>query len=290
MDNTEGTSEPEDSVETTRGASPSKEQLQRDYVAAGGLRKLGAMYGVNYGVVRAWLVAADIEIQKRGCNGSNHTEAWHESQQRYREEHADEAKAQRDQARRNRWDDPAQHDRMSDAIRASWQQREKWLRPVDDGADGTDYIPPAEAALHDALKRASLSFIANAVVLGGHYYVDILFCQQMLAVEIDAYPERVMSAYNIRRSACIRESGIEITRFAADDVMIHPDECVKSLKLYAEDEPIYVIRSPQQTYGILPSVRAGKRHGDDDIVRSALMEKMQNPAEMTGSPENENEA
>lgn len=270
MDNTEGTPEPGDSVETTRGTSLSKEQLQRDYKETGGLRKLGAKYGVNYGVAREWLVEAGIEIQKRGCNGSRHTEAWYESQRKF-------------------WNDPLWKENLSEIAIAQWERRKEWLRPVET-PDGVDYLPPAEAELQDALKRASISFTSNAIVLRGKYYVDILLRDRLLAIEIDAKPERVMEEYNVKRSREIRDSGIEITRFAADDIFAHADECVKSLNLPREDNPEQVVRSPQRTYGLLRSAQAGRRKSDDDIVRSALMEKMQKQAEMTCSPDDENES
>ncbi len=105
-----------------------REQLQSDYEAAGSLARLGEMHGLNGARARQLLVAAGIEIQKRGCNGSDHPPAWYEAQRRWREDRADEWRAAQDKGRENRWKDPAARESIRQMMIARYEdpaEREK---------------------------------------------------------------------------------------------------------------------------------------------------------------------
>lgn len=279
MGNTEGTPEPGDSVETTRGASVSREQLQRDYETAGGLRKLGVMYGIGYQKARQMLADAGIEVNKRGSNGAHHSEKWYESQRRSRERNPDELRAALDKGRANRWRDPEQRRRQSERMRANWdnpewrakhaetlrrmwddpakslmefwkdpahreRQRQNWLRRIE-AARGRGGVPPGEASLHDALLRASISFTANAVVAGGWYIADVMIHQRPLIIEADGTSHRMEGAaeHDAARTAALEAAGFTVARFSYRQLQDDADGCIASLGLSAEENPVQEIRS-----------------------------------------------
>lgn len=280
MGNAEGTRGPRDSVETTRGASVSREQLQRDYDAAGGLRSLSAMYGIGYDRARKILVDAGIEIKKRGSNGSAHSEAWYESQRLYREQHSDEFRARLARASAVRWSDPEQHRQQSERMQANWdydpewrerhaatlrrlwddpaqpfmehwkdpasreRQRQIWLQRIET-ARAAGNARPGEECLHEALKRASISFTANAVVLGGMYIADVLVHQRPLIIEADGASHRMNGAaeHDAQRTAALEASGFAVARFTYRQLGDDADTCVASLGLHAEENPVHEIRN-----------------------------------------------
>lgn len=281
MGDAEGTREPRDSVETKRGASVSREQLQRDYDAAGGLRQLSAMYGISYDKARRMLVDAGVEIKKRGSNGANHSEAWYDSQRRYREEHPGRYREQIAKAHAARWETPEQHQRQSERMQANWdddpewrerhaetlrrgwdgpdapfvaawdnpdrreRQRRIWLQRIEVARGGHGDARPGEENLHDALMRASISFTANAVVLGGRYIADVLVRQRPLIIEADGASHRMPGAAerDAQRTADLEAAGFAVARFTYRQLQDDADGCVASLGLQAEENPVHEIIS-----------------------------------------------
>lgn len=223
-DNTEGTSKPEDSVQTTREALPSKEQLQQDYDVAGAIWKLAEQYGISSKRVRKMLVDTDIQIKPRGhAKGSKKSGAWRKASARH-------------------WKDPA------------WveQQRQRWLRRLPQMRKGKG-VSPGEKLLHDALIRAQISFEANAVVLGGKYVVDILIAQTQkpLILEADGSSHYLKRAEegDTKRTADLKAAGFIVCRFSYEELNADADGCVTSLGLEAENNPKFSIRSDAQAFG-----------------------------------------
>jgi very-short-patch-repair endonuclease len=221
-DNTEGTSKPEDTVQTTREALPSKEKLQQDYDAAGSIKKLAEMYGIGGKRAGNMLKNAGVQIKPRGhAKGSKKSEAWREASAKH-------------------WNDPA------------WveQQRQKWLGRLPKMRKGKG-VSPGEKLLHDALIKAQVSFEANAVMLEGKYVVDILITQKPLILEADGsshYLDRAQEA-DAQRTEDLREAGYEIRRFKYEELSANADICVDSLNLETESNPEFSIRSDAQAFG-----------------------------------------
>lgn len=226
------------------------------------------------------LVEAGVEIKKRGSNGASHSAAWYESQRRYREEHPERYRAQLAKASAARWDDPEQHERQSERMQANWdddpgwrekhaetlrrlwddpdrplaeqwndpanreRQRQKWLQRIEAARAGGN-ARPGEASLHEALKRASISFTANAVVMDGWYIADVLVRQRPLIIEADGVSHHMEGAaeHDARRAADLESAGFTVARFTYRQLRDDADGCVASLGLRAEESPVYEIRS-----------------------------------------------
>lgn len=221
-DNTEGTSKPEDSVQTTREALPSKEKLQQDYDAAGAVWKLAEQYSMGNKRIRKMLVDAGIQIKPRGhAKGSKKSEAWRE-------------------ASAKRWKDPAFVE----------QQRKKWLKRLPGMRKGKG-VSPGEKLLHVALIKARISFEANAVMLDGRYVVDVLITQKPLIIEADGSSHYLKSSEenDAERTAALETAGFKIRRFSYQELDADADGCVSSLNLKAEDNPEFSIRSDAQAFG-----------------------------------------
>ncbi len=232
MGNTEGTPEPGDSVETnTPDIHLSKIQLQHDYDSAGGLRNLAKVYSVNYKTARKWLVAAGIEIRPRGQWKGAKRAPIHE---RFREAN----KTQLDRA------------------------RDKLYR--DGGRSG--WVPDAELVLREALKRASMSFIAPCPVLNGRYIVDILLPTFNLVIEADGknHSGPYWKSRDKIRENEISKFGYSIIRFTYQQIYDDADGCVLLLNLPSEDEPWYVEMSTGEALG------KANHWVDSDIVRTAF--------------------
>lgn len=259
MDNTEGTPEPRDSVETIRGASVSKEQLQHDYEAAGSLRKLADIYGIERHKLRDILTEASIPIKSRRQAITN---SWtREERQRVQREKIT-ASWQDDEIRKSRtahWDLPGERER----------QREARLRYLRIARFDSRKIPPAEAELHMALIKASVSFTTSAIVVSGKYIVDVLIHQNLLVIEADGSSHSFDSSSDADREEVIKNSGLKIARFTYQQLHDDSDNCVSTLNLQPEDTPAWIIRTHAAAFSIIIGVRNGKYMADDDIVRSA---------------------
>jgi very-short-patch-repair endonuclease len=288
--NTEGTPEPGDSVETKRGASASKEQLQQDYDAAGSLRKLGALYGIGYQKARQMLADAGIEINKRGSNGASKSPAWHEANRRqWTGEGAERRRQALDRGRATRWADPEQRRKASERLQDTWdndpewrarhnetlrrmwddpeqplkrqwddpaqreRQRQAWLQRVSAArSKGSDALP-GEVALHDALIRASVSFTANAIMLDARYIVDVLVHQRPLIIEADGVSHRIggNADRDAERAADLEAAGFTIARFTYKQLGDDPDGCMASLGLHSEDHPQFDIQTRGKAFNEL---------------------------------------
>lgn len=294
--NTEGTPEPGGAVETRRGASVNPQQLQRDYDAIGSLRLLAEKYGTNRSTMTRRLVAAGIPIRKRGCNGSQHSEAWYAAYEKRRAERPDEIHAIMAKARATRWADPAQHERASARLQEVWdtdqgwrdrhqeklrklwddperplarqwddpaqreRQRQAWLRRIT-ATRGQRGTPPGEAALLDALMRASISFTSSAVMLDGLYVVDVLIHQQPLVLEADGVSHKIgnTAERDAERERLIEAAGYRIVRFPYRRLADDADDCVASLGLQSEENPVFDVRDLMTALSELREVRKKRR-------------------------------
>lgn len=132
-DNTEGTSNFEDSVETTREVPVDLRlmnavQLQHEYDTVGSIKKLSGIYQISYRVVRKILTDAGVEIKKPGTVSN----------------------AARSEGQRNRWKDPVARQNQSDTLREA-RQRPEVIKTHRDVVDKRHADPEASKAYHEKL-------------------------------------------------------------------------------------------------------------------------------------------
>jgi very-short-patch-repair endonuclease len=246
MDNTEGTPEPGDSVETTREALQAVNQLQRDYEAAGSVTKLAAMYGIKYRIVRKMLADAGVVVrdpgrvgrENRWANPENHEKARTVTRQTWENT---ERREQQSKMVQRIWADPEKPLYHWDRPGHRQRQREAWLRRIATARERGDKVPAAEVELREALKRASLSFEAPAVVLDGTYIVDILLAQHLLVIEADgvSHNMRYSPERDKIRQCDIEVAGYHVVRFRYQSIADDADQCVSSLMLPREQSPVF---------------------------------------------------
>jgi very-short-patch-repair endonuclease len=220
--NTEGTPEPGDSVETAREASVSKEQLQREYDQVGSLWKLGELHGISGKLARKLLIDHGIQIKPRGHRkGQKKSQAWREASAKH-------------------WNDPVWRE----------EQRQRWLERLPSMRKGKGGSL-AEKLLQEALKRAHVSFKANAVLLDGKYVADVLITQRPLIIEADGSSHWLSQAqiYDEQREVELVEAGYEIIRFSYEQLQADVYECVAQLNLDAETQPTFSVRSDAEAFG-----------------------------------------
>jgi very-short-patch-repair endonuclease len=243
--------------------------------------------------VREILVEAGIEIKKRGMQKGAYRAPAKRDKTVW--------KAQLDEARQKRWENPEQHKRASQLLHDTWEndpewrarhektlrrlwddpsqplyhwddpghrerQSQLWLRIIRDN-NGT-YVPMLETVLRNALKRAFLSFTAPAVVLHGKYIVDVLLLQHRLVIEADgsSHVHRAARDRDAQRDIDLIAAGLKVVRFSYDSLEADADNCVKSLGFPAEKSPRWIERGHHESFGLRSSVISGKVKADDDIV------------------------
>jgi len=325
--NTEGTPKPGDSVETARGESVNMSDLVEVCKTVHSVRDLAKSYGVSapemsmemkrQGIIKHtrvgdvdWSGLVELyqelqsvpavarrlhttekitysELNRRGIQlrprghlkGQKKTDSWRE-------------------ASAKNWDDPVWRQ----------EQRRKWLERLPT-IRGTGGISPPERFLHKALRKAHISFKANAVLLDGRYVVDILISQKQIIIEADGSSHYLNSAkaYDAQRTDDLTAAGYEVFRFDYRDIDADPDECVRRLiaevGLTPESAPTFSERSDKQAFGErmnnlrddpewranwVANLRAGQRKRREQerqiMIQSGLhgpREDMQRSAEMT---------
>jgi very-short-patch-repair endonuclease len=154
-DNTEGTAEPADSVETAREVSidlrlMNTDQLQQEYDAVGSIKKLAALHHMSYRPVRDLLIAAGIEYGRVSfaARSEGQCKRWQDPAARQKQsETISEARqrpevqeAHADAARRRR-EDPVAREEYSEMLRQQWENnperrqnmsewaKNKWIEP-----------------------------------------------------------------------------------------------------------------------------------------------------------------
>ncbi len=263
-------------VPSASASMPDKNQLQREYDAAGGIKKLGEQYGIPYGKMRFILMEAGVEIRKRGWNAYNVTPAriegirkrWEdeEEHERHREvvrkqwEDNPERRQHQSERLKELWADQDYREQQSETLRNNnhdpvisakmhqqWddparheQQRQLWLENVVGRKPNPYEFPVAEVILHDALQKASVSFTTNAVMLDA-YIVDVLIHQRNLVIEVDGLSHAFTQESDNERNESFRLAGYEIVRFSNQQIKENADECVKRLNLSAERSPEFCI-------------------------------------------------
>jgi very-short-patch-repair endonuclease len=220
MDNTEGTSQPEDSVETGRGASANWNTLAEDYERLGNLTKVARLHHVRYQVVRDELIRQGVPIKPRGhVKGQKKSQAW------------------RDASAKN-WNDPA------------WRevQRKKWLERLPSMQASRNGGSPLEKYLHRALRKEGISFSTQRPILG-RYVADILITQKPVVIEADGnmHLHAKMRERDARRDADMRAAGYEVFRFHGKAICNDADGCIRQVieaaGLTRDAEPVYDIRN-----------------------------------------------
>lgn len=252
MGNTEGTSEPEDSVETNTRGTVNSEQLQRDYDAAGSVGRLAKLYGVSGHTMRQMLDEYNVPVKKRGISPEKARETWQRPGRR-------ELRSQQTQ---QQWQDPDQPLYHWDRPGQRERQRDAWLTRIETARENGSQtgVPAAEAELREALKRASLSFTAPAIVLDGQYIVDVLLEDYQIVIEADGVSHKMQGAeeHDRDREQHIRAAGFTVIRFSYRQIADDSDGCIASLNLSPEVNPVYVEKTHGQVFGELGRMR--KRH------------------------------
>jgi very-short-patch-repair endonuclease len=135
-DNTEGTAEPADSVETAREVSidlrsMSADQLQQEYDAVGNIKKLVKIHGISYRVIRRILTDADVRIKKPG----------------------EVSPAARSEGQRKRWQDPTARQKQSETV-SDARQRPEVIEAHSEAARRRREDPVASEVYSQALRRS----------------------------------------------------------------------------------------------------------------------------------------
>lgn len=218
--NAEGTSQPEDSVETAREASTDWSNLREDYERIGSLNRLARFYRVRNTTVRAELIRQGIPLKPRGhVKGQKKSETWRENSRKH-------------------WDDPEWREKQ----RKLWLERLPGMQAPRHGGS------PLETFLHRALRKAGISFSTQQPLLG-RYVADILITQKPVVIEADGNmhlhaKSRVRDA---QRDADMRAAGYEVFRFAGAPISRDADGCIRSVieaaGLVPDEEPVFDIRN-----------------------------------------------
>ncbi len=219
-DNTEGTPQPGDSVETERRASGDWSHLREDYERIGNLNRLARLYRMRNTAVRAELVRQGIPLKPRGhVKGQKKSEAWRE-------------------ASRKHWDDPEWRE----------EQRKKWLERLPGMQAPRNGGSPLESYLHRALRKEGVSFSTQQPILG-RYVADILITQKPVVIEADGNMHLHARARerDAQRNADMRAAGYEVFRFPGGDICRDADGCIRQVieaaGLIPDAEPVFDIRN-----------------------------------------------
>lgn len=233
-ENPEGTSKPEDSVETIRETSATQ-KLQQDYEAAGSLRKLQEMYGIDRHKLRDMLAAAGIPIKTRAQVIKR---SWEQEERREVQVEKITASWQDPEIRDRHlahWDEPGERER----------QRQVWLERIEAARHKHGEFPPAERELHSALMKARISFTANATFEGLPFIVDALITHHGIIVEADGASHNMGNEpeKDAEREGILRGTGRQLIRVQYRELADgRADRFVTSLNLEPEENPEFIIR------------------------------------------------
>ncbi len=273
MGNAEGTSEPEDSVQTARGPSAYFYDLKTVCKTIPHVRNLARHYGVTVpertaemkrqGIIRFtsredvdW---GDLEAkyQEAGTMPAlarmlgtteriTYRELVNRGMQQRRPGHLKGQKKSETwrEASRQHWDDPEWRE----------QQRQKWLERLP-SMRGTGRTSRPEMLLWQQLREARISFTANAPLHDGQYWVDILIHQKPVVIEADGASHYLKSARekDAQRAADLRTDGYEVVRLDYRDIDADPWGCIwpvlRTFGLMPEDDPVFIERHINETIG-----------------------------------------
>jgi very-short-patch-repair endonuclease len=206
-------------IRFTRREDVDWSDLEAKYQEAGTMPGLARMLGTTERITYKELVARGIQQRRPGhVKGQKKSEAWRE-------------------ASREHWDNPDWRE----------EQRQKWLERLP-GMRGTGSTSPLEESLHDALRRARISFATHQPFFG-KYIVDVLITQKLVIVEADGSSHLLKAARekDARRDADFRQAGYEVVRITyreiADDVDGAVQRLIEQADLAAEDAPVFLISS-----------------------------------------------
>jgi very-short-patch-repair endonuclease len=274
MGNTEGTSEPEDSVQTTRVAPAQFDDLSTVCQRIPGARNLAVHYGVSVtemsaelkrqGIIKfnkrddvdwgddleaAYWAAGSVPALARKL-GTTEKITYKELknrgiQLRPRGHLKGQEKSQSwREASAKHWDDPAWRE----------QQRQKWLERLP-SMRGIGKASRPEMLLREALRNARISYTANAPLHDDHYWVDILIHQEPVVIEADGSSHYLKSAReaDAKRDADLADDGYTVIRMQYQDIDADAFECVqrviRDFGLTPEDNPVFVDRDDKQIFG-----------------------------------------
>ncbi len=178
-------------------------------------RRLGTTEKITYNELKL----RGVKLRPRGhVKGQKKTDTWREASSK-------------------NWNDPEWRE----------QQRQKWLERLP-SMRGNGKTSPLEQLLHEALKRARISFATHQPLIK-RYIVDVLILQKPVVVEADGSSHYLRSARekDAQRDVDLGIAGFKVSRIRYEDIASDPDECVRQLcqrfDLTAEDEPTFIISS-----------------------------------------------
>lgn len=267
MDNTEGTSQPEDSVETGRGASTDWSDVQEIYRRLGSVRKVARHYGVRDKKAKDALIAQGVKFTTPSQRIAEFD--WSTLREDYErignlmrlakqygiDFYTVRAEMERQgipirprghvkgqkksqawrEASRLHWDDPEWRD----------QQRQKWLERLPT-MNGPAANSPLEQLLHRSLRKAGISFSTQRRMLD-RYVVDILITQKPVVIEADGNVHLRQAEKDATRDASLRAAGYETFRFTGKPICNDPDGCIQqvidTVGLVPDAEPVYDVRN-----------------------------------------------
>ena len=273
MGNTEGTSKPEDSVETCTGRPANISDLSEVCKTVPNPRELARHYGVTVSEVTAELKRQGIvkftrrdQVDWTGLEelyeklqsvpavamelSTTVKIVWREMKTRGIERRPrGHVKGQKKtqswrEASAKHWDDPDWRE----------EQRQKWLERLP-SMRGTGRTSPPEEFLQNALRKANISFTANLPLLGGRYTVDIHIEQKPVIIEADGSSHWLPEARrkDAQRDEELKSSGYQVFRFSYRELDDDADKCVRyvidSAGLLAEEDPVFITRSDKEAFG-----------------------------------------
>lgn len=274
MGNTEGTSEPEDSVQTARVASAQFNDLREVCQRIPGTKHLATHYEVTVpemsaelkrqGIIKfnrrddvdwgddleaAYWAAGSVPALARKL-GTTEKITYKELRNRGIQlrprghlKGQEKSQAWRDASAKH-WDDPAWRE----------EQRQKWLDrlPVHRG-NGQPSRP--EVLLRETFRAARISYTSNASLHGGRYFVDILIHQKPVVIEADGSSHYIKSARESDRlrDADLTQDGYTVVRLDYRDIDSDVSACVNDVimrfKLQPEESPVFVDRTIHEALG-----------------------------------------
>lgn len=271
MGNAEGTSEPEDSVQTARGPSvfndlktvcktiPHVRNLAKHYgitvpemtaeMKRQGIIRFTSREDVDWGDLEAKYQEAGTMPALARMLGTTERITYRELVNRgIQQRRPGHLKGQKKsetwrKASRQHWDDPEWRE----------EQRQKWLERLPSMRTGRTSRP--EMLLWQELREARISFTSNAQIPGRRYWVDVLIHQKLVVIEADGASHYLKSARakDALRDADLSADGYEVVRFGYQEIDADPGACIRQVierfGLEAEARPLFIERHINETFG-----------------------------------------
>jgi very-short-patch-repair endonuclease len=273
MGNAEGTSEPEDSVQTARGPSAQFHDLKTVCKTIPHVRNLAKHYGITVPEMTA-------EMKRQGIIRFTSREDvdWSDLEAKYQEAGTMPALARMlgtteritykelvgrgiQQRRPGHVKGQKKSESWREASAVHWedpewrdQQRQKWLERLP-SMRGTGSASRPETLLWQELREARISFTSNAPLHDDRYWVDVLIRQKPVVIEADGASHYLKSARakDAQRDADLRADGYEVVRFDYREIDADPAGCIRQVVerfgLEAEADPQFIERHINETIG-----------------------------------------